>query len=185
MRSPPRPIYAACLAVVLLVSACNRDDDGRTDEPAAATRPAGPEKVRLTLDWKPEPEFGGFYAAQLNGAFAKHGLDMDIKPAGPGAPTWQLVATGRTEFATTAADQVLVARAQGADVVALFAVYQTSPQAIMAHKARGFTKLADVFQNPGTLAAEDNAWLRFCRGERMVTWRPSQRTAALPQIQAR
>jgi GT2 family glycosyltransferase len=29
------------------------------------------------------------------------------------------------------------------------------------------------------------AWLRFARGERMVTWRPSERTAALPQIQAR
>jgi hypothetical protein len=29
------------------------------------------------------------------------------------------------------------------------------------------------------------AWLRFGRGERMVTWRPSERTAALPQIQAR
>ena len=27
------------------------------------------------------------------------------------------------------------------------------------------------------------AWLRFGRGERMVTWRPSERTAALPQIQ--
>lgn len=29
------------------------------------------------------------------------------------------------------------------------------------------------------------AWLRFARGERMVTWRPSERTAALPLIQVR
>ena len=29
------------------------------------------------------------------------------------------------------------------------------------------------------------AWIRFGRGERMVTWRPSERTAALPQIQPR
>jgi NitT/TauT family transport system substrate-binding protein len=119
-------------------------------------------KLRLTLDWKPEPEFGGFYAAQQSGDFAKQGLDVTLKSAGEGAPTWQLVATGKTEFATTAADQVLIARSQGADVVALFAVYQTFPQGIMVHKARGFTRIEDVFHNPGTLAAEDDVWLHFC-----------------------
>ena len=122
-------------------------------------------KLRLTLDWKPEPEFGGFYAAQQDGDFAKHGLDVTIKSAGEGAPTWQLVATGKTEFATTAADQVLIARSQGADVVAIFAVYQTFPQGIMVHKSRGFTRIEDVFHNPGTLAAEDDVWLHFCVGK--------------------
>ena len=68
--------------------------------------------VRLTLDWKPEPEFGGFYERKRNGTFAKNDLDVTIKSAGEGAPTWQLVATGKTDFATTAADQVLIARAR-------------------------------------------------------------------------
>jgi ABC-type nitrate/sulfonate/bicarbonate transport system substrate-binding protein len=31
-----------------------------------------PSKIRLALNWKPDPEFGGFYAAD----FAKHGLDV-------------------------------------------------------------------------------------------------------------
>ena len=119
-------------------------------------------KVRLTLDWKPEPEFGGFYAAQQSGAFVKAGLDVTLKSAGEGAPTWQLVAADKTEFATTAADQVLIARSQGADVVALFAVYQTFPQGIMVHQARGLKEIDDVFQHAGTLAAEDDTWLRFC-----------------------
>lgn len=38
--------------------------------------------VTLTLDWKPEPEFGGFYAASQNGQFARHGLNVSIAPAG-------------------------------------------------------------------------------------------------------
>jgi NitT/TauT family transport system substrate-binding protein len=33
----------------------------------------------------------------------------------------------------------------------------------MVHKTRGFTSLKDVFTNPGTLAAEDNTWLKHCR----------------------
>jgi NitT/TauT family transport system substrate-binding protein len=121
----------------------------------------GGDAIELTLDWKPEPEFGGFFAAQQIGAFAQRGLDVSIKTAGEGADTWQLVATGKTQFATTAADQVLIARRGGADVIAFFAVYQTFPQGVMVHQARGFTKLADVFTHDGTLLAEDNSWLHF------------------------
>jgi len=127
---------------------------------------AGPANrdVKLLLDWRPEPEFGGFYAADLpDAAFSNHQLNVTIASAGEGAPTWQLLATGQADFATTAADQVLIARSQGADVVAIFTVYQTCPQGVMAHKARHFNSLADVFANPGTLAAEDNAWLHFCQ----------------------
>ena len=137
----------------------------KKDKEAPGGGSAGDAKaLSLTLDWVPEPEFGGFYAAREGGAFKKQGLEVDIKPRGQGE-TWKLVAQGVTDFATTAADQVLVAREQGADVVAIFAVYQTSPQGIMVHKARGFTKLEDVFTNPGTLEAEDVSWLRFLRNK--------------------
>jgi len=146
---------------VVLVTALVGCDKSETSQSTPTTQNSG-TKVQLTLDWKPEPEFGGFYAAQQSGAFSKNGLDVTIKSAGEGAPTWQLVATGKTEFATTAADQVLIARSQGADVVALFTVYQTFPQGIMVHESRGFTKIDDVFKNPGTLAAEDNTWLHYC-----------------------
>lgn len=117
--------------------------------------------VTITLDWKPEPEFGGFYQADLSGAFKKCGLDVALASAGAGAPTWQLVASKQTDFATTAADQVLLARSKGADVVAIFAVYQTFPQGIMVHKARGFKSIDDVFSQPGILAAEKDSWLDF------------------------
>jgi NitT/TauT family transport system substrate-binding protein len=72
-----------------------------------------------------------------------------------------LVATGKTDFATSSADQVLIARKQNADVIAIFAVYQTFPQGIMAHQSRGFKSIKDVFVQPGVLLAEDNSWLHF------------------------
>ena len=53
------------------------------------------EKVSIALNWVPEPEFGGIYAAQQNGAYQKRGLEVTIKPGGAGAPTWQQVASGR------------------------------------------------------------------------------------------
>jgi NitT/TauT family transport system substrate-binding protein len=112
------------------------------------------DKIQLQLNWVPEPEFGGIYQAKEDGDFAKHGIDVDITPGGAGAPTWQLVGTGKVDFAVASADEVLIARQQQADVVAIFCTYQTCPQGIMVHASRGIKDLAGLFQAGGTLAVE-------------------------------
>src|SRR5215470_5722012 len=105
------------------------------------------EKVKLALNWVPEPEFGGIYAARDTGAFAKRGLYVDIAPGGAGTPTWQLVATGKVDYAVASADEVVIARSQGADVVTIFATYQTCPQGIMVHASRGLKSFDDLFKS--------------------------------------
>lgn len=119
---------------------------------SAAAKPAA-TAVKLQLDWVPEPEFGGFYAAREGGAFRKEGLDVAIQGGGAGVPVVQMVATGKVDFGVAGADEVLTARARGADVVPVFAVFQKSPQAIMTHAARGAKTLADVLSS-GSLAIE-------------------------------
>jgi NitT/TauT family transport system substrate-binding protein len=147
----------ALSSVCAVISGCKKNNDNSNSASSGSTL----QKTQITLDWKPEPEFGGFYAADFDGAFKRHNLDVQIKAGGEGAPTWQLVDTGQSEFATTAADQVLIARARGANVVAVFAVYQTCPQGIMVHRARRFRTIQDAFTHEGTLAVEDNAWVQF------------------------
>jgi NitT/TauT family transport system substrate-binding protein len=161
MNSALRPsLLSVFLLSSIFVSGCGKVDNAAPGAPTTVTT------LRFMLDWQPEPEFGGFYSAQQTDiGFAKQGLSVTIKPSGPGAPTWQQVATGDADFATTAADQVLIARKAGADVIAIFAVYQTSPQGIMVHKSRGFTSMKDVFTHEGTLLAEDNTWLQFLRNK--------------------
>jgi NitT/TauT family transport system substrate-binding protein len=110
-------------------------------------------KVKIALNWVPEPEFGGIYAAEQTGAFKTNGLEVQIQPGGAGAPTWQMVAAGNVQFAIASGDEVVIARSQGADIVTLFATYQTCPQGIMVHEERGLKSLAEVF-NGGTLAIE-------------------------------
>lgn len=158
------PAIAVLTIYLVLTIGCGKNNSTTAETSISTTTMPSTTlaTVKLTLDWKPEPEFGGFYAAeQTDIGFAKHGLSVSLQPAGAGADTWQLVATGKTDFATTAADQVLIARRAGADVVAIFAVYQTSPQGIMVHQARGFTSLKDVFTHDGVLMAEDNSWLHY------------------------
>lgn len=109
--------------------------------------------VKLVLNWKPEAEFGGFYAAQLNGAFKKEGLEVEILPGGVGTPAVQMVAAGQAEFGIAAADEVVVSRDRGSDVMALYAVYQTNPQALMVRADRSVTKLEQLMQS-GILAVQ-------------------------------
>ena len=121
------------------------------DKPAPSAD--GTQPVSLALNWVPEPEFGGIYAAKETGAFAKRKLDVNILPGGAGAATWQLVAAGKAMFAVSSADEALVARSRGADVVAIFATYQTCPQGIMVHASRGLKTLDEAFAS-GKLAIE-------------------------------
>lgn len=132
-------------ALALVSSACSR--------PAATTTTTN---VKLSLNWVPEPEFGGFYAARDGGAFKREGLDVEILGGGAGVPVVQMVAGGKTDFGIAGADEILTARARGADVLPLFAVFQTSPQAIMTHASRGAKGIADVLKS-GSVALEPGA----------------------------
>jgi NitT/TauT family transport system substrate-binding protein len=129
-------------------AACN---DNTASSPGGA---GGAIPVTLQLNWKPEPQFGGFYAARMNGDFAKRGLEVDIREGGASAPTIDMVAAGTVPFAIVSGDEIVIARARGKRVVGLFAVYQTHPQGIMTRASRGFTRLEQVFANPGTLGME-------------------------------
>jgi NitT/TauT family transport system substrate-binding protein len=100
--------------------------------------------VELALNWLPEAEHGGFYAADVHGLFAEQRLRVKITPGGPGVPVIKNVASGKVLFGVTNADQLLIERAQEADVVAVFAPIQHSPRCIMVHKQSGITHFGDL-----------------------------------------
>lgn len=113
------------------------------------------EPITLQLNWKPEPQFGGFYTAQVDGLYKQNGLDVKVEPGGAGTPTIQMVAAGRVPYAVVSADELVIARSRGLNVVALFAVYQTNPQGIMTRASRGFASIEDVFKQRGVLAMQE------------------------------
>jgi NitT/TauT family transport system substrate-binding protein len=130
--------------------ACSRS----RKQPAAPGARFG--QVKLALDWVPEPEFGGFYAGREGGAFQRAGMEIEILSGGAGVPVLQMVASGQADFGIVGADEVLNGIARGADIVPVFAAFQTSPQGIMVHAARGAKGIADVLTS-GTLALEPGA----------------------------
>jgi NitT/TauT family transport system substrate-binding protein len=146
-----RNLLAALAALPLAgaLPACN--DAKKSDvQPNSAS---GLTQVKLALDWVPEPEFGGFYAAREAGKYKAEGLDVEIQGGGAGVPVVQMVASGKAEFGIAGADEVITARARGADVVPLYAVFQKSPQGIMVRASRGAKTMTEALSK-GTLAIE-------------------------------
>ena len=137
------------LVVILCLSPCwGCRDPSRVDNSGDnELRP-----VKLALNWFPEAEHGGFYAALVHGYFEEEGLNVEIQSGGPGAPVIQNVATGRVEFAVANADQVLLGRDQQAPVLAVMTAMQNSPRCIMVHDKTGpaeLLKLRDMTLSVG------------------------------------
>ncbi|MFZ5475874.1 MAG: ABC transporter substrate-binding protein [Myxococcota bacterium] len=116
---------------------------------ACAEPPAEPAEVpavrlRVALNWYPEPEFGGFYEAQLAGTYARGGLEVEILPGGPGVPVLEMLDAGRADVAISGADDLLVRRAKGLRAVAILPGFQDSPVGLLSHTSRGLTRFEDV-----------------------------------------
>ena len=121
----------------LLFFAC-----GQSETPSPTEQ--GKTGVKLALNWFPEAEHGGFYAAHIHGYYAARNLEVEILGGGPDAPVIQRVSTGAVEFGVTNADDVLYARAQQAPVVALMAPYQINPRCIMVHESSGIERIDQI-----------------------------------------
>lgn len=106
--------------------------------------------LRLALNWKPEPQFGGFYAAQAHLKGAQ--LDLQILPGGSGTPTVQMIAAGKSDYAVVSADELVMSYDRGSkNLIAIFAAYQTNPQGIMVRANKNYDSLEKVLKDKDSI----------------------------------
>lgn len=101
-------------------------------------------KVKLRLNWFPEMEHGGYYAALAEGYYKAEGLDVEILPGGPEYSASKEVALGGVDFGVGEADYILLARQEGIDVLGVLAPFQKSPISIMVHESSDIKSLNDL-----------------------------------------
>ena len=92
------------------------------------------EKVVLQLKWNHAYQFAGYYAAKELGFYQAAGLDVEIKPLQPGDDVLQEVVLGAAQFGT-GASSLLIARQDGAPVMALAVIFQHSPYVVISKKS--------------------------------------------------
>ena len=103
-----------------------------------------PTKLTVYTNWFAEPGHGGYYAALKDGLYEARGLDVDLVQGGPQVNVAALLASGRADVAMFGGGQLMSARAEGLPLVALFATYQTSPQALMSHAENPVESFGDL-----------------------------------------
>jgi putative hydroxymethylpyrimidine transport system substrate-binding protein len=113
-----RPTTVA-LAAVIIAALAVLAGCGEREETSEGS---DPERFDLALDWFPNPDHAGIYEALERGHFAQAGLEVEPQiPSDPSAPIKQ-VAAGRVDLAISYEPEVLIAREQGLDVVAVGAL---------------------------------------------------------------
>jgi putative hydroxymethylpyrimidine transport system substrate-binding protein len=121
-----RPVIA--LAVALLLAALGAGCGEKED----VLEPGEPQELTLMLDYFPNADHAGIYAAEAGGEFADAGLDVTIRqPPDPAAPIKQ-VAAGRVDLAVSYEPEVLRARDQGLRVVSVGALVRKPLTSIMS-----------------------------------------------------
>lgn len=93
-------------------------------------------KVRLQLKWRHQFQFAGYYAALEKGYFREEGLDVAFLERSVGVAPAESLLSGRAEFAVDS-PAVLLRRLNGDPLVVLAAIFQHSPNMLMAVRGSG------------------------------------------------
>src|SRR5258708_2496593 len=131
-REPHHRSLASVITVLLLISlvaACAA--------PGPTATPVPKTKVGVQLSWIHGLEFAGFYMAEKKSYFADQNLSVDLMNGGYDKDgnyidPVQAVINKKADFGIAGADVILTGRAQGQPLVAIAAIYQRSPVALIA-----------------------------------------------------
>ena len=120
-----RPVVI--LALALLLAGC-----GQKETPSGDAR--AKEPFTLVLDYFPNADHAGIYAALAAGDFDRAGLDVKIQtPPAPSAPL-KLLQAGRADLAVSYEPELLLARDKGAQLVSVAAMVQKPLTALISLK---------------------------------------------------
>jgi NitT/TauT family transport system substrate-binding protein len=129
--------HVVTLAAMLVIAACS--SGGGASPSAAALKP-----IRLQLQWFPQAQFAGYFAALDQGYYRDEGFDVTILPGAVEIVPATVVAGGQAEFGISWVPRMLAPRESGADGVVIAQIFQRSPTLQVSFKDRNITKPEDL-----------------------------------------
>lgn len=111
------------LMAALLGSGCGKDE-----------APRGPRQVDLALDFQPNANHAGVYAAARTGADRRHGLRLRVRAPSASTDSIKLLGAKRVELALVDIHDLALARQRGQDLVGVAPVVKEPLAAVIARR---------------------------------------------------
>lgn len=103
--------------------------------------PEEPEQVTVLLDWTPNTNYSGIYAAMEEGYYDEFDLNVDVIEA-PGSVV-QMVAAGQAEFGISYQEEVTYARSNKIPILSIAAIIQNNTSGFASLQEREIETPAD------------------------------------------
>jgi NitT/TauT family transport system substrate-binding protein len=146
-----RRAAVVALVMVLVAAACSKSSTPTTTATTATggggttASSTGPLKtVKLQLQWFTQAQFAGYFAAQDQGFFKKHGLDVQILEGGTDIVPQTVLAQGGADYAIAWVPKALASREQGANITDVAQIFQRSGTLQVSFKSKNITTPADL-----------------------------------------
>ena len=130
-----RKVLAIVATAAVVLIGCSAAPGGSS---SAAKTP-----VRLQLQWFPQAQFAGYFAALDKGFYADEGLDVTILPGAVDIVPATVVQQSKAEFGISWVPRMLAPRESGADMQVIGQVYQRSATTQISFKSKNITKVTD------------------------------------------
>jgi len=140
MKHNTRRVLAAgafAVSAALLLAACSPSDGGGGGSADDLT------PVKLQLQWLPQGQFAGYFAAADQGYFEEEGLDVEIIPSGGDIVPQDALANGDVDYAVAWVPKVLGSIEQGANLTNIAQIFQTSGTLQVSWADSGINSVAD------------------------------------------
>ncbi|HET7671064.1 MAG TPA: ABC transporter substrate-binding protein [Burkholderiales bacterium] len=134
---------------------------------AAVAHAQQPVKLTFQSNWRAQAEHGGYYQAVATGIYAKHGLDVTVRPGGPQMNNPQLLAAGAIDFSmgSDSFNGLNFVR-NNIPLVVVASIFQKDPRVLIAHPGQGHDSLTALKGKPILIAsASRNNYWQFLRAK--------------------
>jgi putative hydroxymethylpyrimidine transport system substrate-binding protein len=135
-----RRVLSAALVALLTLGLAGCGEKNETTSGASAA----PQRLDLLLDYLPNADHAGIYAAIASGELKTAGLEVRLRtPSDPSLPL-KLLAAGKTDLAISYEPELLLARAKGAKLVSIGALVQKPLTSIVSVGDKAIKQPADL-----------------------------------------
>lgn len=131
-------VAATVAAASLVLSACGGGDDDGDSGDGALT------KVKLQLQWVPQAQFAGYYAALAQGYYEDEGLDVEVVEGGADIVPQDVLSAGDVDYAISWVPKVLGSIEKGAKITDVAQIFERSATTQISFKDKGITSPADL-----------------------------------------